>query len=744
MKYLTSNEIRSLWLEFFKSKKHYILPSASLIPINDKSLLWINSGVATLKSYFDGSEQPPSPRLVNSQKAIRTGDIENVGITTRHHTFFEMLGNFSIGDYFKTEAIEFAWELLTSKKWFGIDKNLLYVTVFSEDKEAIEKWIEIGVPKDKIFKMGKNTNFWDMGKGPCGPSSEIFFDKGSEYDSRTAKELIRSDLENDRYIEIWNIVFSQFNNDGKGKYKKLPQQNIDTGAGLERITSVIQNKPSNFETDLFKEIILKIEEKSKFKYLYEYIPSKLIKEDKNQFYINSWFKKIADYIRSVSFAISDGALPEATGRGYIIRMLLRKSVINRTKLGIDYNFLHELVDPLIKIMGKFYPLLIKRRDIIVKTIKSEEEQFNKTLSSVVKKMNNEIESGTLNEESSYKLHETYGLPLEFIKDLSLNNKKVNLDWDKLKKIDEKFKNKSKSNNLENAMNIQDEIFIGLGETEFIGYEKFENEAIVIFVNKNKVVFNKTPFYATSGGQESDFGKANHYNVKYVNKNSEKTFIHLIPGHNFNIGDKVKLSIDLKRREGLNKHHSATHLLFSAIEKITGVSVSQQGSKVEYNFLRFDFSFQEKIDNDLLEKIQNLTNEWIKDSTLVKTEIIPIEKAKVMGAVFLEGAKYEKIVRVVIMNNNCIDMCGGTHVSNTSNIDEVIITKLEKRGSGIWRIEAVAGKENIKKEIIKINKKTMEDFIIPQLNKVKILNSKLLELNSLDILDFKNMIDSLDI
>ncbi len=743
MKKLTSNEIRNLWFSFFKENNHYIMPSSSLIPVNDKSLLWVNSGVATIKHYFDGTETPPSKRLSSVQKSIRTGDINNVGITTRHHTFFEMLGNFSIGDYFKKEAIEMAWDLLTNEKWFGIKKDLLYITVYENDEEAIKNWENVGVPKERIFKLGKETNFWDMGKGPSGPSSEIFFDKGIEYDSRSAKKLIENDIENDRYVEIWNIVFSEFNNDGNGNYSKLPQRNIDTGAGLERIASAIQKKPSNFETDLFSGIIKKIEKKTKYKYLWKYIPSNLLKEDKDQFLINSYFKAISDFIRSVSFAISDGALPSPTGRGYIIRKLIRKAVVNKMKLDIDENFLHELIDPLIEIMGEHYPLLNKKRNIIISTIKTEEEQFNKTLTSVTKKLNYLIKERKLNESEAFKLHETYGLPLDILKDI-VENSNNKLDWKIMKNLEKEFKETSRKNakNID-AMNIQDTKFNGLGKTNFVGYELNSIQAKVIFIEGDKVVFDKTPFYATAGGQESDFGYANDFFVSDVRKNSNKTFIHTIKNNDFKIGNKILLKIDVKRRNNMMKNHSAAHLLFKAMEEILNKKISQQGSKVEESFLRFDFAMQEKISDDEWKKIEQLVNKWIMDSTNVETMILNNDDAqKIIGISRMDNHDYGNEVRVVKMNDIVIDFCTGTHVSNTLDIEQLKLTKFEKKGSGIFRVEATAGKDNIKKAVEKINKKIQKETLIPIQTKISLVNSKLIELKIIPLINFENEINKL--
>ncbi len=719
------------------------MPSASLVPVEDNSILWINAGVAALKKYFDGSETPPSPRMTNSQKAIRTGDIENVGITTRHHTFFEMLGNFSIGDYFKKEAIEFAWELLTSEEYFGIDKSLLYITVFKEDEEALTYWKEIGIPDDRIFKMDRDTNFWDLGSGPCGPSSEIFFDKGPEFDSRSAKELIEPDLENDRYIEIWNIVFSEFNNDGQGNYTKLPQQNIDTGAGLERITSAFQNKPSNFETDLFEEIIKTIDSKTKYNYLWEYIPKKLEQEDHKQFLINSWYKKIADYIRSVSFAISDGAIPDNSGRGYIIRMLLRKAVINRNKLEITDKFLHELVEPLVNTMGEYYPLLKEKKQLIIDIIKKEEEQFDKTLSQAVERMNKEIESNGLDEEKAYKLHETFGLPLDLLRDIAETREDINLDWDRIDEIDKEFKLKSKGNKEVEAMKIQDDKFRGLGETEFIGYEELECTTNVKHIDGEYVVFDKTPFYATSGGQESDYGLANSKQVVGVEKNAEKTFIHHIPGHEFEVGQEVQLKVDEKRRFGLTRHHTSHHLIAHAFDHVVGEVMPQSSFKAEENYIRFGFTTQQDINEDIVNKAQEFANQWIKEEREITIEEVSLEEAKNRGALFLQGAKYGDEVRIVTIKDLVIDMCGGTHLSNTKDVEEVLITNYEKKGSGNWSFDLVAGKENVAKEVININNSVKEDIVKPLINKVENIKNKLNELNINMELDFNQRIENID-
>ncbi len=717
------------------------MPSASLIPVEDKSLLWINAGVAALKKYFDGSETPPSKRMTNSQKAIRTGDIENVGITTRHHTFFEMLGNFSIGDYFKKEAINWAWELLTSDEYFAIDKNLLYVTVYHEDNEALELWKSVGVEEDRIFKMGKDTNFWDLGQGPCGPSSEIFFDKGVEYDSRTAKELIEPDLENDRYIEIWNIVFSEFNNDGEGNYTKLPQQNIDTGAGLERLTSAFQGKPSNFETDLFKELIEKIDSKTEFNYLWDYIPSKLREENNEQFIINSYYKAIADFTRSITFAIGDGATMGATGRGYILRRLLRKAVIYKSKLGIKENFMHELVAPLVSTMGEFYPQIRDKQEVAISIIKTEEEQFNKTLMEVNARLNELISSNSLNEDSAFRLHETFGLPMELLKDLVEEYK---LDWTKIESLQEEFKNKSRGDKQVVAMEIQDDKFVGLGETNFTGYDLLKGTHKVVAVNGDQVVFDSTPFFATAGGQEHDKGTANGLQVTNVIKNADKTFIHTIENNNFAIGDEVELIVDEVRRHNLTLNHSGAHLLFRAVELVVGQDMAQQGSKVDEKFFRFDFALEEKLSDAQLKDIEAMCSKWIQAATDSKSVFTDVETAKQMATSRMSDFEYGDKVRVISLNDEVVDLCAGTHVSNTSEMEDLKIIRFDKKGSGIFRIEAVAGKEMIERVFSEVNNELREEHLLPTINKIESINIKLEGLGSEIRANFDEELNTLDI
>ncbi len=706
MNKFTLKEIRNIWIKFFEEKGHKFVPSSSLIPINDDSLLFINSGVATLKKYFSGEEVPPSKRMVNIQKAIRTGDIENVGITTRHHTFFEMMGNFSIGDYFKEEAISWGWELLTSSKYYNIPKEKLFVTVFEEDKDALGFWKKTNIDDSHIIIMGRETNFWDMGVGPSGPSTEIFFDKGEKYDSRDGVLLIGEDIENDRFVEIWNIVFSQFNNDGKNNYTELPQKNIDTGAGFERLVSCLQDKPTNFETDLFEPLIKEIEKYSKYKYKYDYVPSLLLKENEKQFKINSYFKGIADFSRTLTFAISDGVIPSPNGRGYVLRKILRRAMMFAKKLEINELIISKLSIIVSEIMKDFYPEINLKIERIIETILSEEKQFIKTLENGIELFENETNTKekimSFDEKKAFRLFETYGLQMELIIDLSLQ-KGIKLNQNKINELMKDFSNLSKENSKKvDAMKVQENLFVDIDETKFVGYKEFKSTSKVIAIENEYVVFDKTPFYATSGGQESDFGFANKFKVEYVSKNGSNVFIHKIPKNNFTLGQNVELKIDKDRRKKLTNNHSSIHLMFSALEKIYGFVIPQVGSKVESNFFRFDISIQEKVTEEIIEQAENIANTWVDKNTKSVIKEMPLNEAKKINAGYLEGTKYGEIVRVVKLNDETIDLCGGTHVKNTGEIERIKITSFKKRGSGVYRIEGISGKDEIREFVQKEN------------------------------------------
>ncbi len=707
MKKLSSIEMRNLWISFFVSKNHYYLPSSSLIPQDDDSLLWINSGVATLKKYFEGKDKPPSKRLVNIQKAIRTNDIDNVGKTSRHHTFFEMLGNFSIGDYFMKEAIEYAWEFLTDEKWLAIDSEKLYITVFNEDDATYKKWLACGVKADHIFKMSRETNFWDVGKGPCGPNTEIFYDRGSKYDQR-GTELIANDIENDRFIEIWNIVFSQFNNDGKNNYSELPQKNIDTGAGFERLVAISQDAPSNFESDLFFPLIEYLQTFTKVKYKKDYYTKLDLSEE--EFTTNYLFKSVVDFMRAITFAIADGAKPANVGRGYVLRKLLRRAVLNYRSLGIMQNVLPNLAQKIVQIMEQAYPNLSHQQAIIRDIVTEEEVLFLNTLKTGTKLFNKNysqfLESEKILQSAFiFKLFETHGLPFEVIDQLVL---KANLTYNQneVDELLEQFKQQSKSAaKAANALEEQMTLFKDLPTTIFKGYEQNEMEATLIGLQGDDqilyLVFDETPFYATSGGQEHDTGLiANNYQILDVFKNTNGVIIHKVrletPNHTFVLGKKYHLAIDVKRREGLKRNHSATHLLFSALENYTEIDLPQRGSKVEEDFFRFDFSYHKTLSEQDLLAVQTQVNKWIKEAHASNIFVTSQTKAKEYGAKFLDTVKYSDQVRVVEFEDICVDLCGGTHVKNTNEIEAIEIISFESRASGVFRLTAVSTNEIINK------------------------------------------------
>lgn len=715
--------IKEKWINFFKEKKHLILKRSNLIPIDDESILFINSGIATLKKYFTGEEIPPQKRMANIQPVIRTGDIENVGKTSRHHTFFEMMGNFSINDYFKKDAIKFAYEFLTSSKYLNINKKILYITIFKDDIESEKIWKNLGIESDHIFKMGEKTNFWDLGIGPCGPSTEIFYDKGEKYSSKNANELIQNDIENDRFIEIWNIVFSEFNNDGKDNYTLLPQKNIDTGAGLERIVSCLEDTPTNFETEIFRPIIKKIENLTTYKYLYDYIPQTLKIENNEQFKINSYFKAISDFIRTITFAINDGARPAANGRGYVIRRLIRKSIIYARELKINNLFLANLSQEVINLMKKNYPELKNNNLEIEKIIKEEEEKFAKNLKKALSIFEKE-DLTKIDEKKAFMYYETYGLPIEFIYEL-LEEKNIKLNKKEIEKHYKEFQEKSKEGMKKtNAFLNNDALFLNEKKTDFVGYETTKTIGKVIAIKNEYVVFDKTPFYATSGGQIYDTGKANDYVVSTVEKNVNKVFIHKIFGHNFKIGEKVILQIDEDRRKKITRHHSATHLLFSALELVLDTQINQVGSKVTENELRFDFYYNGKITEEDLKKTTRQVNDWIKTNKETITTIMSLKEAKEIGATFLENTKYDENVRVVKLNEQTIDLCGGTHVLNLGDIEEVKIINLEKRGTNTYRLTAIAGFELIKEYLIKRKENIFKEKLNQAIKIEEDLRSKL--------------------
>ncbi len=672
MKYMTSSEIRQMWLDFFKSKGHLVEPSASLVPVNDPTLLWTNAGVTPLKKYFDGTMVPECPRITNAQKCIRTNDIENVGKTARHHTFFEMLGNFSIGDYFKEEAIKFAVELLFDPKWFGFDKNKLYITFYTHDLDAKKFWMQNGIAEDHLIPL--EGNFWEIGEGPCGPDTEMFYDRGEKYDTR-GPELIRDDIENDRFIEIWNIVFSQFNSKegvARENYKELPSKNIDTGCGLERLCCVMQQVDTNYDTDLFMPIIKKTEEISGVKYNGQMA-----------------FKVIADHVRTVTFAVADGATLSNEGRGYVLRRVLRRASKYAKSLGINKPFMSELVDVVIKVMDPFYPYLHEKKDIVKQIITAEEEKFLSTLAAGEKKFYQIAESckTQISGEDAFTLYDTYGFPIELTIEYA-EEKGLKVDTEGFKKYlleqKERARNARKD---ENSMGGQNEEFLKFkAASEFIGYENVKATSKVIAVFNNAVVLDKTPFYAFSGGQLCDKGTINGINVVDVIKMPNGQHLHVLENNTLNVGDTVEAVVDVNNRDLTRKNHSSAHLLQAALQTVLGNHVHQQGSQVCADYCRFDFNNYQSLTDEEILKIEDLVNQYINEAHAVNTLVLPIEEAKKLGAMALFGEKYGKTVRVVDMEVSK-EFCAGTHVSNTNEIKKFALYSIESIGSGVFRATA---------------------------------------------------------
>jgi alanyl-tRNA synthetase len=708
-------EIRRKFLDFFIEKGHALEPSASLVPVNDPSLLWINSGVATLKKYFDGRVIPDNPKITNAQKSIRTNDIENVGITARHHTFFEMLGNFSIGDYFKKEAIHYAWEFLTSPKWMGFNPELLSVTVHPEDEEAYNIWKnEIGIPEERIVRI--EGNFWDIGEGPSGPNSEIFYDRGPEYGDDLSDPELYPGGENERYLEIWNLVFSQFNHNPDGTYTPLPKQNIDTGMGLERITSVVQNVPTNYDTDLFMPIIEKIEEFANRRYLRpNEINYKEIFNNKED--VNTPFKVIADHIRTVAFAIGDGALPSNEGRGYVLRRLLRRAVRYAKQIGIHKPFMFELVPTVGEVMKDFYPEVSDKCEFIQRVIRNEENRFHETLDSGLEILSEVIERekaagrNQIPGEDAFRLYDTYGFPIELTEEYALEAG-MTVDHEGFEKEMDKQRERARSAREDvDSMQVQNEVLTNLTQpSKFVGYEVSENHTTIVAMVLNGqqvdvasegdevlVILEETPFYAEMGGQIADQGILESDTLKAVVKDVQKApngqHLHtiIVESGEMHLHDQVKAAVNDDNRKQIVKNHTATHLMHRALKDVLGEHVNQAGSYVGPDRLRFDFSHFGQVTKEELEQIERIVNEKIWEDIEVVIEEMPIAEAKALGAMALFGEKYGDIVRVVQVSDYSIELCGGLHVGKTSEIGLFKIVSEGGIGAGTRRIEAVTGK-----------------------------------------------------
>ncbi len=704
MKQLTGAQIRQMFLDFFQEKGHAVEPSASLVPHEDPSLLWINSGVATLKKYFDGRVIPQNPRITNAQKSIRTNDIENVGKTARHHTFFEMLGNFSIGDYFKEEAITWAWEFLTSDKWIGFDKELLSVTIHPEDEEAFTIWNEkMGVPKERIIRL--EENFWDIGEGPSGPNTEIFYDRGEAYGNDFSDPELYPGGENERYLEVWNLVFSQFNHNPDGSYTPLPKKNIDTGMGLERMTSIVQDVPTNFDTDLFMPMIGATETISGEKYRNGDLEKDMA------------FKVIADHIRTVTFAVGDGALPSNEGRGYVLRRLLRRAVRYSKKLNINRPFMFELVPVVGEVMKDFYPEVLEKKDFIAKVVKNEEERFHETLhdgeailAEVIAKAKEE-KTTVISGVDAFRLYDTYGFPIELTEEYA-EEAGMTVDHEGFENEMEKQRERARAARQDvDSMQVQGGV---LGEikvtSEFVGYGTVATESNVVALVKNgeytdslqageegQLILDVTPFYAESGGQIADRGYLLADGVKVLVKDVQKApngqNLHKVVVEEgiLTKDAAVKAIIDTKNRSSVVKNHTATHLLHQALKDVLGTHVNQAGSLVTSERLRFDFSHFGQVQADELEKIERMVNEKIWESIDVEISQKAIEEAKEMGAMALFGEKYGDVVRVVQVGDYSLELCGGCHVDNTASIGIFKIVAESGIGAGTRRIEAVTGK-----------------------------------------------------
>ena len=705
MKKLNSSEFRQMFLDFFKEHGHMIMPSASLIPQDDPTLLWINSGVATMKKYFDGSVVPKNHRITSSQKSIRTNDIENVGKTARHQTFFEMLGNFSVGDYFRDEAIPWAWEFLTSPKWLGLPKEKLYCTVYPKDEDSFKVWVKAGMPADHIVKL--EDNFWDIGEGPCGPDTEIFYDRGQENNDVAEDDPENfPGGENARYLEIWNIVFSQYNHLPNGKYVDQPHKNIDTGMGLERVLSILQDAPTNFETDLFLPIIHTTEEMT---------PGKKYGENKED---TTAFKIIADHVRAVSFAIADGALPSNSGRGYVLRRLIRRADLNGQRLGIKGAFLYKLVPVVGKIMESHYPEVMDQRGFIENVIQNEEERFQSTLDTGLTLLDDLIDKAkkskdkTISGKDAFKMFDTYGFPYELTFEsaqdagLKVDKKGFDAEMQAQKERARKARGDLQSMGRQDVtlMNIKDKSVF-----ERDTYEEPHAKLLDIVVDDKLVdkadgehatlVFDKTPFYAERGGQVADHGDiysqdgelvAKVTDVQHAPNDQNLHFVDLIlPVEK---GKEYVLKLDKERREGLRHSHSATHLLHAALRRVLGEHTHQAGSLVDPDYLRFDFTAMEPMTPREIKTVEELVNQKIWEAIQVKTTITTPEEGEKMGALALSNGKYGDKVRVVQMGDFSSEFCGGTHVDNTNQIGIFKITSESAVGAGMRRIEAVTSKK----------------------------------------------------
>lgn len=735
LKKLDSSQVRSMFLEFFKEHGHTIMPSASLVPVNDPTLLWINSGVATMKKYFDGKVVPKNPRMTSSQKSIRTNDIENVGKTARHHTMFEMLGNFSVGDYFKKEVIPWAWELLTSDKWFAFDPDRIYITYYPKDTETHDLWRKVGVAEDHLVQ--DKDNFWDIGQGPSGPDTEMYYDRGQEFNDIPEDDVENyPGGENQRYLEIWNIVFSQFNHTPEDTYEPLPHKNIDTGMGLERVVSIFENAPTNFETDLFLPLIKQTESYSTKQYHQD-------KDDDVQ------FKIIADHIRTITFAIGDGALPSNMGRGYVIRRLLRRAVVAGKKLGINENFLYKMVPTVGKIMQSYYPDVLENADYIQKVIKSEEERFSSTLNGGLTLLNDVIASakqdGTnqIDGQTAFKLYDTYGFPIELTREYA-NDEGLTVDEDGFQAAMTEQQNRARNaRNMDNGMGVQKDVWTEFTTpSKYVGYTQLtvDNAKVIGLVQDGQhvdvakpaekshveVIFDTTPFYAEMGGQVADtgviidnYGKTVGRVVDVQHAPHQQNLHEVELQEPLKLNARYKLVVDRERHLKIEKNHTATHLLDQALRNVLGGHTKQAGSLVEEHYLRFDFNHFGQVTAKDLQAVEDMVNEQIWKEIPVATVETDIDSAKEMGAIALFSEKYGDRVRVVKIGDFNTEFCGGDHVHNTNELGLFKIVSEGGVGAGIRRIEAVTASDayQFMQKRVNLLQTVADDLKVSQLKEV---------------------------
>ena len=697
------NELREMYLRFFESKGHLRLPSFSLVPQNDKSILLINAGMTPMKPFFTGEQVPPRTRICTCQKCIRTGDIDNVGKTARHGTYFEMLGNFSFGDYFKKEALPWAWEFLTSPEWVGLEPDRLYPSVYLDDDEAFEIWNkQIGIPAERIFRFGKEDNFWEHGAGPCGPCSEIYYDRGPEWGCGKPGCTVGCDC--DRYIEVWNIVFSQFNNDGQGNYTELVQKNIDTGMGLERLACVCQNVASLFDTDTVMNITNKVSDLTGAHY------GQSQERDVS-------LRVITDHIRSATFMICDGILPSNEGRGYVLRRLLRRAARHGKLLGVNEPFLYEVIDTVVHENECQYPELREKQAYITRVVKTEEESFAKTIDGGMKIFADMLKEHTDKGEKvfsgadAFKLYDTYGFPIDLTIEM-VRETGMTVDEDAFRQLmqEQKVRAREARKALGDLGWAGVEFGKEIPETQFIGYFTLTDEAkIVALVADDElrgsisagtdaiIVLDQTPFYAEMGGQVADHGLIETETAKFVvtdvQKNKGGKFMHygkLVEGE-LSVGEQVRASVDAERRTAIMRAHSATHLLDMALRQVLGEHAHQAGSLVEPDRLRYDFTHFAAVTHEELMQISRIVSESILDGLSVDIREMPIDEAHALGAIALFGEKYGDVVRVVNMGNRSVELCGGTHVDNTAKVGPFRIVSESSVASGVRRIEAVTGK-----------------------------------------------------